>query len=281
MSDFDGIHRTEDGIEFNYIIDSNTGEKRVLSCLPSPDDHEGLPHFSSAEGAAIVPKSEWQVVDNSWLNVPILNQNGHNSCAGNATCGAVMRCRAMRGAAFQLLSASYTYAYNNGGRDSGANISGCVKTAMERGVCLDSEFPESMVYQRQIPSSANETAKRFRVESAVHLSSFDEMVSAIQLDWIVVAALYVARDFGQLDSDGVAPVHRGIPNHALHFDGFYFGANGRPILAGVNSWSIQFGRKGRFGAVEEYFNNSSYFDANAIKGTLTDLSDVDIPPVLV
>lgn len=271
----------------NIITDPNTGLPaiehdgilRVLACLPTePNLRARFKSFNAV--APVIPRSEWKPVnlrtqfDDSW----ILDQKSHGSCVGFASSGALMKCRAMSGQAFQKLSGSFTYSFINGGRDQGASIGDSLDSLMKNGTCLDAECGWDRIYQRQIPAAAFETAKRFKISEGYRVDSFDEAGTAIQLGFTLVYAVMVGRTFDSLDGEDVIGYDPGSGNHAVHASGLYQSQRWGWCLDGWNSWAVTWGNRGRFRSAEKHWNGVQQ-DAFAVRVSSFDPQNPVQPPV--
>ena len=253
---------------------------RLLGCLPPRPGFGALPGF--ADQFQALPRADWWELDRGGLPVPILDQNGFGSCVGNGAAGALMRARALAGMPPQTLSAAFVYAQINGGRDAGAVISDALTVLQATGTCLASQVPESMIDDRQIPPEARRTARRFRVATACHARTFDELVSGILLGGVAVYGIFVGADFPRLDAEGIAPAHPGrVGNHCMHGDGVARSRGGDWLIANVNSWGTGFGRAGRCYLSQRHFAGTDP-DAFLIFAAQEDPEDApDLPPALM
>ena len=253
------------------------GHRRILACLPPPADFGGLPKWRAANPT--IPRDQWQEVDYSHLACPILDQDGHGSCVGHGACGAFETTWNLSGNTPQRFSSCFLYGLINGNRDAGANISSALQALMDKGIALLSQVPEGMIYQRQFPAEAFTTAQRFKVGEGYHLQSFDDMGSALQMGFLVVYGLYVGGDFGNLNSEGVAPAHGGMGNHCMYGVGLKRLASGQWAIRNRNSWGERWGNQGTCLLVERHFyNGSNDPDAFAIKAVMEDPQDTNMPP---
>src|SRR3954453_23010764 len=144
------------------------GRNRPLGRLPPRADFGGLPRFAATN--ALIPRSDWREVDLSPLGVPVLDQGQHGSCVGHGSTSAYWFAYLMAGGTVPPSGFSPTslYALINGGRDGGAVVSDAMDALISRGICTMAECPETVIYARQIPASAEATRKRFRVLDAFH-----------------------------------------------------------------------------------------------------------------
>lgn len=253
------------------------GETRWLGRIPAEPYYDQFKLFR--EAVPIVPVSEWREIDrrNVLGGDYILDQNGHGSCVGFSSAGAIMRARALLGDGPQRLSGTFVYAHINGGRDAGAIIGDAVKVITEKGVCLESEMPPSQIYARDIPPSAYETAKRFRALECYIANTWEEITSAVQLGFIPVFAVMVGNNFTSLDSDGIAGFSNGPGNHAVTADGMKKTSRGW-VLDMPNSWGTQFGQQGRCFLTERHIMSVQQ-DCYVIRCATDDPQDPNKPPI--
>jgi hypothetical protein len=252
------------------------GCKRLLAKLP-PDTAwpAWMPRFSDAFPK--VPRSQWNPINRRSIFSWVLDQGEHGSCTDHGGCYAQRKTRVLQGMSDVELSATFAYAQVNGGRDRGARDSDILTIMQSKGRCLMSEFPETKIYERQIPPSAFQTAERFKVTDAWKLADFDEIVSAIQYGFIPVFDLQVGDNFNDFDADGAVGFSRGPGNHCVHGDGCSVTNAGRWLIDMQNSWGPTWGNQGRGGVAEEHVNSVDQ-DAYAIRVALDDPQDSNQSP---
>lgn len=232
------------------------GEKFLLACLPTPKLVRMA--FPTAEQAApVFPRSDLRPIDRRVVcgDTWILNQRSKGSCVGWSSVGAMMRCRALAGGEFVRLSGSFVYSFINGGRDRGASIGDSLDALREYGACLESECPWDSIYPRDIPAAAYETAKRFRLDEAYRIETYDEALSGIALGFTLVFAVHVGGSFSSLDSEDVVGLDRGSGNHAVAADGLYQSHSRGWMLDCFNSWDLTWGNRGRFRITERHWDS--------------------------
>lgn len=261
----------------SVIVD---GQPRYLACLPPRTDFGGLPKFTATNRE--IPRSGWRDVDLSPLGVPVLDQGQHGSCVGHGSTAAYWFAYLMAGGTVPTSGFSPTslYALINGGRDGGAIVSDSMDALISRGICTMAECPESMIYARQIPASAETTRKRFRVLDAFHCDSFDAIGSALQLGFPVSFGIMLPGNFNNLDSEGVAGHGRGaIGGHCMCAFGTTKLMDGQWAIRVRNSWGTRWGRRGDCLLIESHFGRDC--DAFAIRANLSDPMDPAAPPVAI
>jgi len=219
------------------------GEYRVLGCIPSSDESLfGFPMFGDQMGLAA---AEWQEIDMSWLNPPVLDQKATSACTAFASNGGMHVCTLKTGKPLTEFNPFFTYGLINGGKDAGAMISQTLSELMASGACPKEFLPAGLMYQNQFPPQAFENAKRFRLEKAFRCATFEEICSAISLGFVCPLGILVGSNFPQLDSDGVAPLpNRGGGGHAILGVGLKKSQKYGWLIKILNSWSIRFGMKG-------------------------------------
>jgi hypothetical protein len=193
-----------------------------------------------------------------------------------------MRGRALKGMTFQKLSGAFIYAHINGNRDAGSVITDAMSALMRVGTCLESEFNYPKIYTNQIPASATQTAQRFKVLQAVTLSTWKEIGTAIQMNFIPQFPMQVGSNLERFSSDGVAGYSSGAGNHAVHACGMKKDSSGKWVLRWPNTWGLRFGPFGDGSAFlsQQAVEGADYpNDGFIIVDIQYDPQDTSIPPV--
>lgn len=251
------------------------GDRRILACLPPvPND---LPMFASA-GIGVIPRSEWKEVDYfTRFGIKIYDQNGQGSCVGHGSVMAATIALLLAGASLVRLAACFLYGLINGGRDNGANVSESMERLLDTGVCLESEVGPKNIWKRDFPSSAFETAKRFKIIEAYNCQTFDEIGTALQLGFTVSFGIEIGTQFNP-DANGILPPLRGRRGgHCMCLAGAKL-INGKWYFLVINSWSTAWGINGTAWIDESYFQRD--VDAFAIRAGSVDPQDPRNPPVV-
>lgn len=269
------IYTHDSGLEAINI----NGVPRLLASLPTPANV--LRQFRPiTDVMKIVPVSEYVEIKRRDVfdpNLYVIDQKSHGSCVGFAAAGALMKCRALSGQKHERLSGAYVYSFINGGQDQGASIGDALGVLINKGTCLETEVPWNKIYPRDIPSSAAETAKRFRLEEGYVVKTFEEACSAIQLGFTLEFAVMVGNNFDRLDSEGVIGFDRGPGNHAVHAFGMVKSDKWGWLLDCGNSWSTGWGDNGMFRVSKQHWDGV-YQDAFALRAASTDANDPNFPP---
>jgi hypothetical protein len=256
-----------------------TGQTRVMGCLPPKFDFGGLPRLFTASNP-IIPRSEWREVDFSPLGVPVLDQGSHGSCVGHGSGSTYWFAYLIGGGTVPTGGFSPTSLYSqvNGGRDGGAIVSDAMDALMKTGIGLMSDVPESMIFARQISAEAKAKYNRFRVASAYHCATFDEIGSALQLGFPVSFGITIRRPFMNPPSSGIVPTG-GFPvgGHCLCAYGTTKLPDGSWGIRTRNSWNESYGIKGNCILPEGHFGGST--DAFAVQCPTVDPSDPSRIPV--
>ena len=275
----DKIFRNEHGLPFLEV----DGEPRFLGCLPPDPLFSALPQFN--ENFTVLDQSQWVPNSLKGLNPPQRNQGQYGSCTGQSTCNAftVAKLKAAPTNTFPMLSACYIYGNINGGADQGGRVSDAMMAIRDIGTCYNSEVPDNMIFKSQFPSSASQTALRFKALEIYKLNSFEELCSALSLGIPCVSGIAVGRNFtrNQLDSNGLAPLPDVIVGgHALCHTGLTQ-LNGMWVVETFNSWGSSWGLNG-YCFLQKGHWNPGYgfpFDSFAIYSVIDDPQDKnDVPP---
>lgn len=206
---------------------------------------------------------------------------GVHNCTGHGTDTALMTARAIAGCQFVLLSPTFIYANINGGRDAGSDPADAADLLRNVGTCLMSECGEDTIYQRNIPDSAYQTARRFTVpaDAIYQCHTFDEIVTAWILGYTIFDTVRCGWNFTNLSDEFVPPVARGVGNHCIASgDELVQLRDGRWGLDHRNSWDVIFGNRGHMTLVEDHFADQPYMQAYAIKCPNLDPMDPTNPP---
>lgn len=260
------------------------GELRVLAALP-PRAFCGLPSFGDSFEA--VPIDQIEEVSLRDIPSPILNQKSSSACVGHAAVAAFLRAWQISGQPAYEFNPYWVYGLINGNRDAGAVISDALEAMKKHGVALVGkpqygDLPREVhyTYQLQQLPQVYKKAARFRVAGAWKLRSYDEILSAVSRRMLCVIGIAVGKNFGQLDEDTVSPLPDTIlGGHALQVDGIKK-IRGQWMLDTQNSWTEEWGNRGRCFLRREHFNYMQ-IDAFGLTTVLDDSEDVttDVPSV--
>lgn len=233
--------------DIEEIVD-HEGVVRKLGWIRPEESHkmarssrQGLVEFLDSNNRGLVPRGEWQPISRRLLFGPkfINDQKSCSGCSGWSGAQALMRLRHMAGMSFQKLSGAFLYSQVNGNRDNGSVILDVDSTLTRDGTCLESEFNFPHIFDRDVPSSARETAKRFKLFQSLTLDTFDEAATAIMLGYVVCYPVQVGSNFNKFEN-GIAGYAKGYGNHAIHAFGLV-NVNGVWCLESGNTWSSTWG----------------------------------------
>ncbi len=167
----------------------------------------------------LIPESDWIEKDfvtplgTDYIN----NQQNCSGCTGWSAAQAQMRMRAIRGLPFVKLSGAFIYALINGGHDNGSVITDAMAILQTIGVCEQSEFDYPHIFEKQIPPSAYESAKKNRMVGTIKIDNFDECVTALMMNMIPQFPICVGNNFDHFSGDGVAGLTNSSQgNHSVH-----------------------------------------------------------------
>lgn len=209
--------------------------------------------------------------DNSYVaeGIGVHNCVGHGAVAGFAVSFARSGQRPRR------FSPCFVYAQINGGADRGAVVADALDELRQTGVCLESTVGPGRIWKRDLPAAAYDEAKRYRVEQAYQLRSFDEVVAATLLGFPVVFGVEIGQRF-EPDADGFVPDRAGGGGGHCMCGVGPRQRGGRWYLTTLNSWSRRWGAGGYCHLPESYFDGD--VDAFAVQAAREDDRDDDEPP---
>lgn len=188
----------------------------------------------------LVPKNLWVPKDNTatFNERFILNQFQTSGCVGFSGACARMKTLFLASGKLVVLSGAFLYALINGDRDQGACITDSMAELVNTGVCTTKEFDLPNIYRRQIPNSAYEVAKIYRETYSVTVGSWLEVMTAVQMGWVVQLPVQVGPNFENFDQYGAAGFSNGVGNHSVHVDGAVLLPNGEWALTMMNTWGL-------------------------------------------
>ncbi len=260
------------------------GQPRLLAAMPRPAGMLPLFQSWSEAGMPVLPESQWQESDLSWLPVRIKDQGQHGSCTGHGNTSALETARAIAGLQYVDLSATFPYAFNNRNQDNGAITSEVTEWMAMNGTCPMSMCDEDTIYTRNIKNlaEAQRIAKRFRFGKHYAVTNWAEVGSALSYGFTVVISLCVGTGWESVDSEGMVPASRGYANHCIYVRSLKrrpSGARGSSQWKAEmpNSWGERWANNGIACVTREHFENSKMGDHVAIQTALLDPEDADGP----
>lgn len=275
---------TKDGTAVLPVYHDGT-EYRYLGRVQTDTPKLAVPPFSqylASINAPVLDLSKLQPYDRYQSNVPILDQDGLGACCGHSWTTTVLKARDLAGYTFQALSADSLYAQINGGHDRGSDPRDAIQAIADNGICLLSEVPDQWVLWGNIPASAKENAKRFRiVPTAVYqCNNFAEVVTADYLGFSVNFTINVGPNFSP-NQDFVVGFWPGFANHCVASSEKFRVLNGEPQLGMRNSWGLSWGDKGCAWITSRHLDAQPGMEAFALMWSLQDPQDTTNPPTVL
>ena len=252
------------------------GYYRVLGCIKStPESIAKFPVFGVHNMVGLDP-SLWQEIDLSWNKPTILNQKQTSSCVGHGAVSAMEVCWLQSGRPLKNFSPFFTYGLINGGRDAGAQISDSMTALMSYGACPIELNPNLRMFKNQFSQNMYDAAKRFKLIKAYHCPNWESICSAISLGFVCPLGIQVGDNFGQLDSEGVAPLPGwGGGGHCILGVGLKKSSRYGWLIKIQNSWGLNWGLGGYAYLRKEHIDN--YPDAFAVQSVMDDPQDTNSP----
>lgn len=267
---------------FPHVIGPD-GLPRYLAALPPRDDFGGLPRFGAAN--TLIPRGQWHDIDLTPLTGDVWDQGQHGSCVGHGSAKAFEVAYRIAGGTIPPggFSPTSLYALINGGRDAGAVVSDAMDALMTRGLGLMADYPESVIYDRQLTAATlarvNAARARFKVADAFHCETVDAIGSAIMLGFPVSFGIAIRSGFNQVGPDGIVPEGgMVIGGHCMLIVGMVT-IGGKRYFIVMNSWGTRFGKAGFCLLSEWHFQRGGQLDAFAVRADMTDPQDPTPAPV--
>lgn len=177
---------------------------------------------------------------NTW----IWSQGRRGSCTGYATAGVLSRARVTVGLEPVLLSGEFIYSMINGGRDAGSPLEWAWKKIEEVGAARQALVEHQSYLWRNMSEAARADAANHRAFECFRIDTEMELVSAILLNFFVVACVHVNRSYQTLDSRGVRGASSGGGNHAIGLQDVRISPSGEYEFDEIGSWGRNNGQNG-------------------------------------
>jgi hypothetical protein len=257
--------------------DPTTGQRYGLGLIPSTPDQRRA--FCSPWRGAVVPREKWTPIDFRVYAPDVFNQGEQGSCVGHGGIGSLMTLRKMHGHGDERLSPCNLYGQINGGQDRGAIVIDALKALRDTGACLEATVGPSRWQPSGWPSGWKDEAKRFRIEGADELTSFDEIGSAIMQGDPVNFGVMIGNRFKPQGAEGVIPEWDGSQagGHCMFALGLK-AIDGRWHLLVQNSWGTQWGAGGFCYMPESYFRQR-FAEMYRLRTATDDPQDTNPPTV--
>lgn len=239
-------------IDIDEIVDDNGEVRRLGTLAPPADLVSSFPVYEDTnevwEMADIIKaaknpdkKPAELIFGDEWMQ----NQFSHGSCAGYAGAGGFGKTRFKRGIQDKRkFSGAWLYSLVNGGRDNGSMPDHVLRKILEVGVCFETTVPWDQIYPRQQPANAKIEAAKYKGIDGYVAKTIEGLYTGMARGLIAFIVVHAGRNFQRLNDKGVAGVDSGSGNHAIHADELVH-EGGDLFMKGVNSWGLQYGRRGR------------------------------------
>lgn len=231
--------------DFPYIVDPNTGDRRVLSCLPTAPAMRAT-FAPYAQRRPPIAFSEVGPFDcYKGLGYKIKDQNGRGACMGHGTATAMEVAYRLAYGQWKWLSAWYCYATINGGRDGGATVGDAFRSVQENGICPEEMVPYAEFRLNRIGAEAKAAAKLHRAENIYRIETEADLFTADCLGDPVAFGTMIGGGFSRVDKEGVpGGGFIGGGGHAMCIYGGYKVVNGVRHYRVINSWGTSYGIEG-------------------------------------
>lgn len=230
----------------------------------------------------IVSPSDWVEFDfTSHPKYPlsVKDQNGRGACNGHATATAMELARFIHGQPHVSLSGWFPYAILCGGWDRGSSISEALALIEKTGLAPEDQVSYGVINPTKLSRKAYDIATNFKAEVSVALTSWEEIMSAVQLRLGGVNLSVRAGGVWSPDSEGVVPVLRGSGNHAICAGhGAKRLQDGRWAIKWQNSWTDKWGQHGYAWYTQDHWDQQSYKEAFVVRTPVENPTDDSTPP---
>ncbi len=246
-------------------------------CGHSPSPEALRTQVPVADPSDVIPEGEWQEF-NVWpKEVPILNQGNRGACNGHAAASSLMLARSVANMSFVKLSPWMIYARLCGGWDRGSNILDALKMLQTEGTCPFDDFKYSDINPRDITPQNEADGKRFRIEVGKSLTTWAQIMSAVQRLRPLNVSIKVGGGFNNLDAEGVPTPGRGMANHAVCWGmGAKKSAKWGWLILMANSWDVSWGQAGFCWMSEQHIQVGG-FEAYSVSAAVDDPKDPTNP----
>jgi len=195
------------------------------------------------------------------------DQGGQGSCVGFAGTKVLYVSARSLGIPYPELSAGHLYGNINGGRDNGAWLSDALIHLMHEGVCSTELVPDLEWRYQLWPDDAPTDAKRHRITEFYDCPDWPQIASALQMGFMVAAAIDIGNSFALDDDAWVHPKRGSSGGHALALVGMAYNPARKTWGAiALNSWSANRYWARPIAIPADYFDGT-YNDAWAVRVT--------------
>lgn len=250
--------------EIDQIIDDFGMVRRLGSLAPdagllqlSDDMLTAAEEWDDAKILRVLKAIGWKPSREMFGDAWICDQLSFGSCNGWATAELIIRTMFLRGirSALTKLSGSYLYAWMNGNRDQGSNLTEGLKVAELHGAPPAAMVPANRIYRSQMPAGADDEAAKHKGFKCYFVRTIQALKTALAKGHPCVVAVHAGSNFQRLNSQGIAGVDNGRGNHAVCVDGLDI-VGGKIVFDMANSWGLRYGTSGRAYLTEDHFEQT-------------------------
>lgn len=190
--------------------------------------------------------------DDSWIG----NQQHLGACCGFAAAFALARARVRRGLSRVMLSGFALYSAINGGVDGGAPLARAFEWLQTKGVPPQIAGEKPHYLWRQVNPQAKAQAEKYKGFELYQVTSELELAVGLYCGFDAVVAGQARGSGWNVNGDGLVQVLRGGGNHAWLLDGIKLHQSGQFWFDMANSWSLQWGVRGRAWNTWDHFRGT-------------------------
>ena len=173
------------------------------------------------------------------------SQQHLSACCGFAAAFALARARVRRGLSRVMLSGFALYPAINGGRDAAAPHADAFDWIQKNGVPPQTANERPNYLWNRVDPQAKAQASKYKGLELYQAETELELAVGLYCGFDAVVAIQARGSGWRVNSDGIVDPLRGGGNHAVLLDGIKLSSGGVLLYDMANSWSLQWGNKGR------------------------------------